>query len=490
VIAKVGRVDSALDPAPIGMVETFVSLTPRSEWRPGITVPDILAELKKVTAQPGVAPSWLQPIETRVVMLQSGIKASIALKVYGEDPNSLETFCTQAEQIIRNVPGTADVAAQRLSGKLYLEYNLDRRRLSHYGIKLEAAQNVIQVALGGMPITTTVEGRERFTIRARYPRAERADVDDLGRLLVPTSEGAQIPISYVADIKYRPGPAAILTEDLFVYSYVSFNARGRDEVGVVNDCQRAIANAIADGSLVPPPDLARYEFGGRYKYQQRANARLAILIPAALMINLFLVFLHFRSLSVSLLVFTGIPLAFAGGFIFLSVWPGLEQILYQIDPTGSFPIPLGQPVYLTVAVWVGFIALFGIAIEDGVVIATYITQLIRRHKPASVEALRATIQEAGMRRIRPAMMTTVTTLLALSPVLWASGRGSDVMKPMALPLFGGMLFQTISVFVVPCVFALVMERRLKRGLPLLPDPDEPDPGETHEPGEHVTPETS
>ena len=474
VMAKVGRAESALDPAPIGMVETYVSLKPRSEWRPGVTVDTILEDLKRVTSQPGVNPSWLQPIETRVVMLQSGIRASIAMKVYGDNPTTLEAFCAEAEHIIRAVPGAADVTTQRISGKLYLEFHLDRKRLAHYGIKLQTAQHVIQVALGGMPVTTTVEGRERFAVRARYPRERRGSVDDLGRLLLPTPSGAHIPISYVADIRYRPGPAAILTEDLFVYSYVSFNARGRDEVGVVQDCQRAIAAAIAAGTLVPPEGMARYEFGGRYEYQQRANSRLAILIPTALLINLFLVFLHFRKLSFSLLVFSGIPLAFAGGFIFISLWPGCEQIIYWLDHNllwGTYPMPRGAPVYLTVAVWVGVIALFGIAIEDGVVITTYISQLIRKRRPTTVEALRGVIAEAGLRRIRPCLMTTFTTMFALAPVLWATGRGSDVMKPMAMPIFGGMMFELITLFIVPCIFGLVLERRLRRGLPVV-DEDE------------------
>lgn len=468
VMGKLGRAESPLDPAPVGMIETVVNLRPRSQWRPGITVDDIVADLKGQCAQAGVQPSWLQPIETRVVMLQSGIKAQMALKAYGTDPVALERFCVAAEAIIKQVPGATDVTAQRSSSKPYLEFKLDRTRLAYHGVDVKTAANVIQLALGDMPLTTTVEGRERYAIRVRYPRELRSRIDQAGEILVPTGNGGQVPIRYLADIEVRLGPAMILTENGFVWSYVNFNAKGRDAVSVVENARARIDAALAAGTLVPPAGMTKWEFAGTYKNQQRAASRLAVLIPVAIFIILFLLYLHFRDAGITLLVFSGLPVAVAGGFIFIALWPGIEQLIYAVDHAvlgGTYPVPGQEPVYLTVAVWVGFIALFGIAIDDGVVIGTYIQQVMAKRQPKTKDELHAAVMEAGSRRIRPALMTSFTTLVALVPVLWATGRGSDVARPMALPVFGGMVVALITILVVPCVFTLFAERKLAHEQP-------------------------
>lgn len=465
VMGKLGRVDSALDPAPVGMIETIITLRPRDQWRNGMTTERIVAELKKHTAQPGVTPSWLQPIETRIVMLQSGIRATMAMKAYGTDPEALERFCSEAESVVRSVDGATDVNAQRTNGKPYVEFVIDRVRLGHYNVDLMAVQRTIQSAIGGMPVTMTVEGRERYAVRVRFARQYREDLDDLARVLIPTRGGEQIPIALVADIETRLGPAAILTENGFAYSYVSFNAVDRDEVSVVDDARAAIEAAIADGRLAIPDGMTGYYFTGRYENQVRANERLVVLVPIALGMVLFFLYLNFRKLLPTVLVFAAVPVTFAGGFLFIAAWPSIEGAIYAVDQAilgGGYPTPTGEAVYLTVAVWVGFIALFGIAVDDGVVILTYLDQVFERSRPRTVTAIRAAVLEAGTRRIRPCLMTTLTTMIALLPVLWATGRGSDVMKPMAMPVFGGMIAELITLFVVPCVYCAIAEFRLRR----------------------------
>ncbi len=441
VVGKAGRAETALDPAPVGMVETILVLKPRHEWRPGLTRADLIAELRRKTDIIGVAPSWLQPIETRIIMLQSGIKASIGQRIFGPSSEAIEEATLVFEQALKRVRGASDVTALRLMGKPYLEIKANRRRMARYGLRVEDVQRIIEVALGGMPQTRSVEGRERYPIRVRYARAWREDIDAIRSTPVPVGSGAYVPLSAVADFDVTTGPAMIRGEGGQLVGYVMFNAQGRDEVGLVEEADKHLHEMIARGDI-EVPDGVYWDWRGRYQNQVRAAKRLSILIPLCLLVNLLLHFLHFGRLGPSLIVFLGIPVALSGGFILLDFYGA----------------------YLTVAVWVGFIAVFGIAADDGIVIGTYIQQVIRRRKPTTVEGVRAAVLEAGRKRIRPALMTSVTTILALLPIFLTEGRGSDVMRPMAVPSIGGMIVAAITWFVVPMAYSAIEERRILRAL--------------------------
>jgi Cu(I)/Ag(I) efflux system membrane protein CusA/SilA len=439
VVGKAGRAETALDPAPVGMVETVLVLKPRHEWRPGLTKAGLIAELRSKTDVPGVAPSWLQPIETRIVMLQSGIKASIGQRIFGPTPEAIERATLVFEKALQHVSGAADVTALRLMGKPYLEVRPNRERMARYGLRTEDVQRIIEVAIGGMPQSRSVEGRERYPIRVRYARSWRDDIETIRRTPVPAGKGAYVPLSAVADFEIVAGPAMIRGEGGQLVGYVMFNAEGRDEVGLVEEAD-AHLRAMVDRGEIDVPEGVYWDWRGRYQNQVRATKRLSLLIPLCLLINLLLHYLHFGRIGPSLIVFLGIPVAFAGGFILLDFY-------------GS---------YLTVAVWVGFIAVLGIAADDGIVIGTYIQQVIARRKPTTVAGVRAAVLEAGRKRIRPALMTSVTTILALLPIFLTEGRGSDVMRPMALPSIGGMVVAAITWFVVPMAYSAIEERRVSR----------------------------
>ena len=442
VVGKAGRADTALDPAPVGMIETILVLKPRHEWRPGLTRAQLIAELRRKTDVPGVAPSWLQPIETRIVMLQSGIKASIGQRIFGPTSEAIEQATLAFEQALKHVEGAADVTALRLMGKPYLEVKPNRERMSRYGLRTEDVQRMIEVALGGMPQSLSVEGRERYPIRVRYARAWREDIDVIREMPVPVGRGVYVPLSAVADFQVVAGPAMIRGEGGQLVGYVMFNAEGRDEVGLVEAADRHLREMVASGQLEIPEGVY-WDWRGRYQNQVRAAKRLSLLIPLCLLINLLLHYLHFGRIGPSLIVFLGIPVALSGGFILLDFYGA----------------------YLTVAVWVGFIALFGIAADDGIVIGTYIQQVIRKQKPTTVDGVRAAVLEAGRKRIRPAVMTSVTTILALIPIFLTEGRGSDVMRPMALPSIGGMVIAAVTWFIVPMAYAAIEERRVLRMSP-------------------------
>lgn len=441
VVGKAGRAETALDPAPVGMVETILVLKPRHEWRPGLTLAGLIAELRQKTDIIGVAPSWLQPIETRIVMLQSGIKASIGQRIFGPSSEAIEEATLVFEQALKHVKGASDVTALRLMGKPYLEVKPNRHRMARYGLRVEDVQRIIEIALGGMPQSRSVEGRERYPIRVRYARAWREDIAVIRGTPVPVGKGAYVPLSAVADFEITAGPAMIRGEGGQLVGYVMFNAQGRDEVGLVEEADKHLQEMIARGDI-EIPDGVYWDWRGRYQNQVRAAKRLSILIPLCLLVNLLLHFLHFGRIGPSLIVFLGIPVALSGGFILLDFYGA----------------------YLTVAVWVGFIAVFGIAADDGIVIGTYIQQVIRRRKPTTVEGVRAAVLEAGRKRIRPALMTSVTTILALIPIFLTEGRGSDVMRPMALPSIGGMIVAAITWFVVPMAYSAIEERRVLRSI--------------------------
>ena len=520
VVGKAGRTTSALDPAPLSMYENIIQykfeyiqnekgvkqrykvnengayvlkngsallmeprepwqslnarqqLIPDAEgefyrnWRPEIQSPDdIWKEIIRVTKLPGVtsAPK-LQPIETRLVMLQTGMRAPMGIKVKGQDLKQIEAFGVQLEGILKQAEGVqpAAVFADRIVGKPYLLIDIDRAKIARYGISIQTVQDILKVAVGGMVITQTLEGRERYGIRVRYPRELRANPSDLKQIYIPISTGGQVPLSAVANIRYEKGPQVIKSEDTFLVGYVLFDKLdGFAEVGVVENVQALIQEKIDSGELIVPKGI-NYTFTGTYENQLRAEKTLSFVVPLALAIIFLILYFQFRSIATSLMVFTGIAVAFSGGFIMLWLY-GQDWFLnfnfFGVNLRNLFQM---HPINLSVAVWVGFIALFGIATDDGVIMATYLKQTFDRNTPKNKKEIRAAIVVAGEKRIRPCLMTTATTILALLPILTATGRGSDIMIPMAIPSFGGMLIALITLFVVPVLFSWKQEFQLKK----------------------------
>ena len=435
-------------------------------WRPEIQSPDdIWNEIIRLTRLPGVtsAPK-LQPIETRLVMLQTGMRAPMGIKVKGQDLKQIEAFGIQLENILKEVEGVKDEAvyADRIVGKPYLLIDIDREALVRYGIRIEDVQRVLEVAVGGMILTQTVEGRERYGVRVRYPRELRENPTDIKNIYVPVAKGNSVPLSELVNIRYEKGPQVIKSEDTFLVGYVLFDKLdGFAEVNVVENSQALIQQKIDNGELVVPNGI-NYQFTGTYENQLRAEKSLSVVVPLALLIIFLILYFQFRSVSTSFMVFTGIAVAFAGGFIM--IWFYGQDWFLNFNFFGENLRDMFQmkTINLSVAVWVGFIALFGIATDDGVVMATYLTQTFDRNKPSTLEAVRASVVEAGEKRIRPCLMTTATTILALLPVLTSTGRGSDIMIPMAIPSFGGMLIALITLLVVPVLFSWKREWQLKR----------------------------
>ena len=435
-------------------------------WRPEINSPDdIWNEIIKVTKFPGVtsAPK-LQPIETRLVMLQTGMRAPMGIKVKGPDLKSIETFGLQLESILKEVEGVKQQAvfADRIVGKPYLLIDIKRDQLARYGISIMAVQEVLQVAVGGMPLTQTVEGRERYGVRVRYPRELRANPEDLRNIYVPVKNGSQVPLGDLVTIRYEQGPQVIKSEDTFLIGYVLFDKLdGFAEVNVVENAQSLINQKIDNGDLIVPQGIS-YRFTGTYENQLRAEKTLSVVVPMALIIIFLILYFQFKSVSTSLMVFTGIAVAFAGGFIM--IWLYGQDWFFNFNLFGENLRTLFnmKTINLSVAVWVGFIALFGIATDDGVVMATYLTQTFDRENPEDKKGIRHATLEAAGKRIRPCLMTTVTTILALLPVLTSTGKGSDIMIPMAIPIFGGMIIDITSYFLVPVLFSWKKEYELKR----------------------------
>ena len=360
----------------------------------------------------------------------------------------------------------AAVFADRVVGKPYLEIEIDRERIARYGIQIADVQEVIEVAIGGKPLTMTVEGRERYPVRVRYLRELRDQPETLGDILVPAPDGTQVPLGELARMTYRRGPQMIKSEDTFLVSYVLFDKRpDYAEVTVVEDAQRYIQSKIESGELSVPVGVS-FEFAGSYKNQVRAARRLAIVLPLALGVIFLLLYLHFRKVGTTLMVFSGVFVAWGGGFMMLWLYAQPWFLDVNVLDTNLRELFQIRPFNLSVAVWVGFLALFGIATDDGVIMATRIDQAMADEKPASIAAIRSAVITGGRLRIRAAVMTSATTILALLPVLTSTGRGSDVMVPMAIPTFGGMVVASLTWFVVPILYCWAQEwkHRLSTGL--------------------------
>ncbi|MCK0133564.1 efflux RND transporter permease subunit [Arenibacter sp. S6351L] len=435
-------------------------------WRPKINSPDdIWNEIVRVTKLPGVtsAPK-LQPIETRLVMLQTGMRAPMGIKVKGQDLREIEAFGLELEKILKQVDGVKEQAvfADRIVGKPYLLIDIDRDQLARYGISIMDVQEILQVAVGGMPLTQTVEGRERYSIRVRYPRELRENPSDLENIYVPVEKGSPVPLGQLVNIRYEQGPQVIKSEDTFLVGYVLFDKLdGFAEVNVVENAQAIIKGKIDSGELVVPKGI-NYQFTGTYENQLRAEKTLSIVVPLALIIIFLILYFQFRSVATSLMVFTGITVAFAGGFIMIWLYGQDWFLNFSFFGENLRDLFNMKTINLSVAVWVGFIALFGIATDDGVVMATYLTQTFDRENPTDKKGIRLAALEAAEKRIRPCLMTTVTTILALLPVMTSTGKGSDIMIPMAIPIFGGMVIDITSYFIVPVLYSWKKEFQLKR----------------------------
>lgn len=517
-VGKMGRAETALDPAPISMYENIINYRPEyalnkkghrerfkvndkghffltsgdtlsnekvllqgltennlivdpsgnyfRNWRKTIQSPDdIWNEIIKVTKIPGVtsAPK-LQPIETRLVMLQTGMRAPMGIKVYGPDLKTIEDFGLRIEALLKEVPSVKAEAvfADRIVGKPYIHLNINREKIARYGLTIDDVQITIETAIGGMQVTSTVEGRKRFPVRVRYPRELRDDPSTLKKIYIPTPTGVQVPLEELVDIEYVRGPQMIKSENTFLVGYVLLDKKdGFSEVDVVEDAQKYIQHKIDSGELIVPSGI-NYKFSGSYENQIRAEKRLAIIIPLVLFIIFFILYFQFSSITTSLMVFAGIAMAFSGAFIML--WLYGQEWFFDFSLFGTNMRDLFQvhTINLSVAVWVGFIALFGIATDDGVLMGTYLDQSFKNNNTTTISEIRDAIVIAGKRRIKPAIMTSTTTIIALLPVLTSSGRGSDIMIPMAIPAFGGMIMASITYFIVPVLYSIREELKFKK----------------------------
>jgi len=516
-VGKWGRIASALDPAPVQMFENTINYLPEyildenghrmtfkvnrngafilrdgsrydpsegfrrldstllipdprgdyfRQWRPEIKTPDdIWNEIVKVTNLPGLTSApRLQPIQTRLVMLSTGMRAPMGLKVFGPDLQSIENAGIMLEKALKDVPSieASSVFYDRSVAAPYIEIAINRRAIARYGMSVKEVQDIIQTAAGGMTLTNTVEGRERFAVRVRYARELRDSPEELKKILVPAMNGVQVPLGELADFRYSRGPQMIRSENTFLNGYVIFDKiAGKAEVDVVEEAQKILNDKINKHELVLPEGVT-FTFAGNYEQQLRAVKRLSLVIPISLLLVFFLLFMQFKTIVASSIHFSGVFVAFAGGFIML--WLYSQPWFLDFSVAGISMRHLFQihPVNLSVAVWVGFIALFGIATDDGVIMGTYIHQVFEKMKPGTVKEVREAVIIAGSKRVRPAMMTAAVAIIALLPVLSSTGKGSDIMVPMAIPTFGGMIIQIMTMFVVPVLQCFWREGAIKK----------------------------
>ncbi len=439
VFGKAGRANTATDPAPLEMFETVINLKPESEWRPGMTIDKLIAELDQAVQIPGVSNAWTMPIKARIDMLSTGIRTPIGIKVFGTDLGEMEKLSRQIEAVVKTVPGTTSAYAERITGGYYLAIDPDRQALARYGLAIGDLQDVIGSALGGERITTTVEGRERYGVITRYPRELRSDPNIIAReVLVPTMGSALIPIGQLAHITLEKGPPSIRTENALLSAYIFVDIRGRDIGGYVADAQKAVRERVKfqPGYYVT--------WSGQFEFMERAKDRLKIVVPITLMIIFALLYLNFRRMTETLIVMLSVPFSLIGG-IWLMYWLGYN---------------------LSVAVAVGFIALAGVAAETGVIMLIYLDHAYRKlrlqreleNRHFSPTDLYAAVMEGAVERVRPKMMTVVAIMAGLLPIMWSNGTGSEVMRRIAAPMVGGMISSTLlTLIVIPAIYALVKE---------------------------------
>ena len=440
VAGKLGRADTPTDPAPVEMIETTIMLKPPASWRAGVTREKIIAELsEKLSLIPGYVPGFLQPIENRILMLSTGIRAQVGIKILGSDLESIQQVAFKIENLVRQVPGAAGVAASRAQGKPYVEILPDRLALARYGLNIRDLMDVVEIGLGGLNVSTTIEGRARYPIQLRLARDEREDIEQLGSILVPTREGFSVPLGQVASVRRSSGASEIASEDGLLRVFVQSNVQGRDLGGFVKELQERIARTI---DLPPGVTL---KWSGQYQSQLSAERTLMLIVPVVLLIIFMLLSVVFRSVMEAAHVILAVPFALTGG--------ALLQYLLGYN--------------FSVAVWIGYIALFGTAIQTGVVMVVYLEEALKKKREEKgnafkLEDLKSAVIEGAMLRLRPKVMTVGTVVASLLPIMWSTRTGAEVMKPLATPVIGGMLSSLLHVLIVtPVIFYWLRRRALR-----------------------------
>jgi Cu(I)/Ag(I) efflux system membrane protein CusA/SilA len=446
VFGKAGRANTATDPAPTEMFETVINLKPESEWRAGMTIDKLIAEMDQALQFPGVANSWTMPIKARIDMLSTGIRTPIGIKVFGKDLDEMEKLARQIETVVKAVPGTTSAFAERITGGFYLNIEPDREQLARYGLAVGDLLDVVGIALGGEMVTTTVEGRERYGVTVRYPRELRGDPQQIAReVLIPTMDGAMIPLGQLAKVVVAKGAPGIRTENALLSAYIYVDIRDRDIGGYVADAKKAVAEQVK----FPPGYYVTWS--GQFEYMERAIEKMKIVIPVTLFSIFLLLYLNFRRVTETLIVMLSVPFALVGG-VWLMWWLGYN---------------------LSVAVAVGFIALAGVAAETGVIMLIYLDHAWEAVKlrcrnagrEPTADDLYAAVMEGAVERVRPKMMTVVAIMAGLLPILWGTGTGSEVMSRIAAPMVGGMISSTVlTLAVIPALYALVKQWRLRAGM--------------------------
>ncbi len=441
---KAGRAATATDPAPTEMFETVINLKPASEWRPGMTVDKLVAEMDRSLQFPGVSNAWTMPIRARIDMLSTGIRTPVGVKVFGRDLNEIENLSRRIEAVIRKVPGTTSAYAERVIGGYYLNIDPDRTQLARYGLMVDDVQSLIAMALGAEAVTTTVEGRERYTVSMRYPRDFRSDPQAIAsQVLVPLPDGGTVPLGEAAKVSLAPGPSSIRTENAQLAGYIFVDFRDRDLGGYVADAQKAVAKEIQ----FPPGSYVTWS--GQFEYLERAKARLQVVVPFTILIVFVLLYLNFRRVTETLIIMLSVPFSLIGG-VWLMWWLGFN---------------------LSVAVAVGFIALVGVAAETGVVMLIYLDQAFTEltqsraseGRPFTHDDLHMAIMHGGAERVRPLMMTVSAIIAGLLPIMWSHGTGSEVMQRIAVPMIGGMVSATLlTLIVIPAIYAVVKGVAIQR----------------------------
>jgi Cu(I)/Ag(I) efflux system membrane protein CusA/SilA len=441
---KAGRASTATDPAPTEMFETVINLKPEAEWRAGMNVDKLIADMDKELQFPGVSNAWTMPIKARIDMLSTGIRTPVGVKVYGTDLAEMEKLARQIEAVIRTVPGTTSAYAERVIGGYYLNIDPDRAQLARYGLMVGDLQNLIGMALGAEPVTTTVEGRERYTVSIRYPRDYRSDPQAIAtEVLIPTQDGATVPLGQVAKVTLAQGPSSIRTENAQLAAYIFVDLRDRDLGSYVAEAQKAVA-----AQLTLPPGYY-VSWSGQFEYLERAKARLAVVVPVTVLLIFLLLYLNFRRVTETLIVMLSVPFALVGG-LWLMWWLGFN---------------------FSVAVAVGFIALAGVAAETGVVMLIYLDNALselqvrreREHRPFTRDDLYGAIMAGAVERVRPKMMTVCAIMAGLLPIMWSHGTGAEVMQRIAVPMIGGMVSSTLlTLIVIPAIYTVVKGFALRR----------------------------
>jgi Cu(I)/Ag(I) efflux system membrane protein CusA/SilA len=452
VAGKLGRAETATDPAPVEMIETTITLKPQfvsdgwrvklnPEWRPGMTKEKLIAELTaKLTQVPGYVPGFLQPIENRILMLSTGIRAQLGVKILGDDLDALQEKAFEVERVVRSVPGAVGVAPSRVQGKPYLEIEVDRTAMARFGLRAQDVLDVIETGLGGKNLTTTIEGRQRFPIQVRLQRDERDDLERLGDVIVATPSGKYVPLGQVAKVRRQTGPSEIASENGRLRLFVQANVQDRDLGGFVREVRERIARDVKlqNGMTI--------EYSGQYENQLRAQRTLSVIVPAVMLIIFLLLYVVYHSAKEAAHVILAVPFALTGG-VYLQYLLGFN---------------------FSVAVWVGYIALFGTAIQTGVVMVVYLEEMLNKKREERGDAfgrddLIQAIKDGARLRLRPKVMTVATIVASLLPIMWSSRAGTEVMKPLATPVIGGMVSSLIHILIVtPVIFAWLRERELGR----------------------------